>query len=90
MGNIRPSGSFDSAPSSTVSRDRSVTRSAQDDDFVGVLTKNLQNKLALMGLHPGYNLVNSQPSLRAVNRKNLEGLKPRFLLGFCGPTKVVP
>jgi len=35
-----------------VSRDRSVTRSAQDDDFVGVLTKNIENKLALMGLRP--------------------------------------
>jgi hypothetical protein len=77
MGKIRPSGSFDSALSSAVSRDRSVTRSAQDDVFVGVLTKNLQNKLALMGLHPGYNRVNSQPSLRAVNRENVEGFEGR-------------
>jgi hypothetical protein len=29
-----PSGSLDSAPSSAVSRDKSVRRSAQDDDFV--------------------------------------------------------
>jgi hypothetical protein len=29
-----PPGSFDSAPSSAVSRDKSVRRSAQDDDFV--------------------------------------------------------
>ena len=26
---------------------------SQDDDFVGVLTKNIQNKLALMGHSPG-------------------------------------
>jgi hypothetical protein len=32
-----------------VSRDKSVKRSAQDDDFVGVLKKNIPNKLALMG-----------------------------------------
>jgi hypothetical protein len=31
---------FDSAPSSAVSRDKSVKRSAQDDDFVGVLKKH--------------------------------------------------
>ena len=37
---------------SAVSRDKSVRRSAQDDDFVGILTKNIQNKLALMGLRP--------------------------------------
>jgi hypothetical protein len=36
-----------------VSRDQSVRRSAQDDDFVGVLTKNILNKLALMGHSPG-------------------------------------
>jgi hypothetical protein len=35
-----------------VSRDKSVKRSAQDDDFVEVLKKNIQNKLALMGLRP--------------------------------------
>jgi hypothetical protein len=35
-----------------VSRDKSVKRSAQDDDFVGVLKKNIPNKLALMGHRP--------------------------------------
>jgi hypothetical protein len=30
-----------------------VGRSAQDDDFVGALTRNIPNKLALMGLCPG-------------------------------------
>jgi hypothetical protein len=36
-----------------VSRDKSVRISAQDDVFVGVLKKNIQNKLALMELLPG-------------------------------------
>jgi hypothetical protein len=35
------------------SRDKSVRRSAQDDDFAGVLKKSIQNKLALRGLRPG-------------------------------------
>jgi len=35
------------------SHDKSVRRFAQDDDFVGVLKKNIPNKLALMGLRPG-------------------------------------
>jgi hypothetical protein len=37
-----------------VLRDKSVRRSAQDDDFVGILTKNIPNKSALMGRSPGY------------------------------------
>jgi len=37
MGKKTPSGSFDSAPPSAVSRDKSVGRSAQDDEFVGGL-----------------------------------------------------
>jgi hypothetical protein len=37
-----------------VSRDKSVRRSAQDDDFVGVLTKNTLNELALMGVAPSF------------------------------------
>jgi hypothetical protein len=53
MGKKASSGSFDSAPSSAVSRDESVRRSAQDDVFVGVLKKHIPNKLALMGLRPG-------------------------------------
>jgi hypothetical protein len=48
-----PSGSFDSAPPSAAPRDKSVRRSAQDDGFVGVLKKDIPNKLALMGLLPG-------------------------------------
>jgi len=40
---------FDSAPPSTVCRDKSVWRSPQDDDSLGVLKKNIPNKLALMG-----------------------------------------
>jgi hypothetical protein len=38
---------------SAVSGNKSVGRSAQDDDFVGILTKNILPKLALMGLRPG-------------------------------------
>ena len=37
---------------SALSRDKSVRRSAQDDDFAGVSKKNTR-KLALMGLRPG-------------------------------------
>jgi len=37
---------------STGSRDKSVRRSAQDDVFVGVLKKNIPNKLALMPTSP--------------------------------------
>jgi hypothetical protein len=36
--------------------DRSAKRFAQDDDFVGVLTENIQNKLALMGQRRGLDL----------------------------------
>jgi hypothetical protein len=53
MGKISILGVLRLRAPSPVSRDRSVTRSAQDDDFVGGLTKNIQNKLALMGLRPG-------------------------------------
>ncbi len=41
---------FDSAPPSAVSRDKSVRRSAQDDDFVGVLTKNIPNQVSAYAL----------------------------------------
>jgi hypothetical protein len=53
MGEISTPGSFDSAPSSAVSRDKSVKRAAQDDGFVGVVMKNSQNRLTLMGHRPG-------------------------------------
>jgi hypothetical protein len=46
---------------SAVSRDKSVRRSAQDDDFVGVLTKNSLNKLnklALMDVAPRPHFLN--------------------------------
>ena len=52
-GKITSSGSFDSAPSSAVSLDKSARRFAQDDGFVGVLTKNISNRLAVMGSSPG-------------------------------------
>ena len=39
--------------------DKSVRRSAQDDDFVRVLKKNTPNKLALMELRPGLSSASS-------------------------------
>jgi hypothetical protein len=39
---------------SPVSHDQSARRCAQDDESVGVLTKNTLNKLALIGHGPGY------------------------------------
>ena len=45
MGEISTPGSFDSAPLSHVSRDKSVRRSAQDDGFVGVVMKNSPNQI---------------------------------------------
>ena len=52
MGKISTAEVLRLRATSAVSRDKSVRRSAQDDDFVGVLTKNTLNKLALMGLRP--------------------------------------
>jgi hypothetical protein len=53
MGKISTAGVLRLRATSAVSRDKSVRRFAQDDDFVGILTKNILNKLALMGLRPG-------------------------------------
>jgi hypothetical protein len=53
MGKISTVGVLRLRATSAVSRDKSVRRSAQDDDFVGVLTKNIQSKLALMRLAAG-------------------------------------
>jgi hypothetical protein len=48
MGKISTVGVLRLRATSAVARHKSVRRSAQDDDFVGVLTKNIQNKLALI------------------------------------------
>jgi hypothetical protein len=53
MGKISSAGVLRLRATSAVSRDKSVRRSAQDDVFVGILKKNILNKLALMGLRPG-------------------------------------
>jgi len=53
MGKISILGVLRLRATSAVSRDKSVRRSAQDDGFVGMSTKNILNKLALMGLRPG-------------------------------------
>src|ERR1700733_1657429 len=52
MGKISTAEVLRLRATSAVSCDKSVRRSAQDDDFVGVSTKNILNKLALMGLCP--------------------------------------
>ena len=49
MGKISTLGVLRLRATSAVARDKSVRRCAQDDDFVGVLKKNIPNKLALMG-----------------------------------------
>src|SRR5580658_2329060 len=49
MGKISTAEVLRLRATSAVSRDKSVRRSAQDDDSVGVSTKNIPNKLALMG-----------------------------------------
>jgi hypothetical protein len=48
MGKISSAEVLRLRAASGVSRDQSVRRSAQDDDFMGVLTKNTLNKLALI------------------------------------------
>jgi hypothetical protein len=53
MGKISTVGVLRLRATSAVAGDKSVRRSAQDDDFMGVLTKKIQDKLALMGLRPG-------------------------------------
>jgi hypothetical protein len=50
MDKISTAGVLRLRATSVVSRNKSVRRSAQDDDFVGVLKKNIPNKLALMRL----------------------------------------
>jgi hypothetical protein len=53
MGKICSAGVLRLRATSAVSRDKSVKRCAQDDNFVGIMTKNILNKLALLGLRPG-------------------------------------
>ena len=54
MGKISTAGVLRLRATSAVSRDKSVRRSAQDDDFVGGLTKNIRNKLTLVDTALGY------------------------------------
>ena len=55
MGKISTAEVLRLRATSAVSRDQSVRRSAQDDDFCGSF--HILNKLALMGLHPDLALV---------------------------------
>jgi hypothetical protein len=61
MGKISTAGVLRLRATSALSRDKSVRRSAQDDDFVGVLKKNIPNILALMGRSPGRNSKDESP-----------------------------
>jgi hypothetical protein len=56
---IRTAGVLRLRATTAVSRDKSIRRSAQDDDFVGGVRKNIPDKLALMGRSPG--LAKSKP-----------------------------
>jgi hypothetical protein len=49
-----------------------VRRSAQDDDFVGILTENILNKLALMGRSPG---LHSDVPTRLMDRPDFGNLE---------------
>jgi hypothetical protein len=49
MGKISTAEVLRLRATSAASRDQSVRRCAQDDDSLGLLTDNIQNKLALMG-----------------------------------------
>jgi hypothetical protein len=46
MGEISTAGVLRLRATGAVTRDKSVRRFAQDDGFVGVLTKNILNKVA--------------------------------------------
>jgi hypothetical protein len=59
-----------------------VSRSAQDDDFVGVLKKNIPSKLALMGLRP------TQADENALCSATI--LYGSFALPFVIPTEAYP
>jgi len=48
MGKVSTAGVLRLRATSAVSRDKSVRRSAQDDDLVGVLTKNILNRRTLL------------------------------------------
>jgi hypothetical protein len=67
VGKISTVGSFDSAPPSVLTRDRSVRRSAQDDVFVGVVTKNIPNTLALQDAVLGWDSWDDRKLPRAMH-----------------------
>ena len=60
MGKISTLGVLRLRAQALCSRDKSERRSAQDDEFVGVLTKDILSKLALMGRSPSIVLRKSQ------------------------------
>jgi hypothetical protein len=68
MGKIRTADVLRLRAASAMSRDKSVRRSAQDDVFAGMLTKNILNELALMGRIPGLQGLAQQKQVASVNR----------------------
>jgi len=64
MGKISTAAVLRLRATSAVPRDKSVRRSAQDDDFVEVSTKNIPNKLALMGISSWVGIAKQEQSRR--------------------------
>ena len=71
MGEMNTAGVLRLRAKSAVTRDKSVRRFAQDDDFVGVLTKNILNELAWDGV-----LCTFQLSLALSNRGSHDSAVP--------------
>jgi hypothetical protein len=70
---------------SALSRDKSVRRSAQDDDFVGVLTKNILDKLALMGHVSALTAPNREQSI--FRGRGTRGLHPGVIFSRPSETR---
>jgi hypothetical protein len=89
MGTISTAGVLRLRATSAVSPDKSVRRYAQDDDFVGIWTKTILNKLALMGLRPGLKF--SRPSgTRFRNGRSHANSKSLNSPDCCGTAEAVP
>jgi hypothetical protein len=89
IGKISTAGVLRLRATSAVSRDKSVRRSAQDDNFVGIMTKNILSKLALLGLRPG--LLSARPYWTQSGESGFHAdSKALTILAGGGTTKVVP
>src|ERR1700733_15150736 len=70
MGQTSTAGVLRLRATSAVSRDQSVRRCAQDDDSVGVLTKNTLNELALWDVSP-WDIYEAQEKRNSLVRRSL-------------------